>query len=198
MQRLFVLLGLLVLVIAGASVWSHYQYAGSLLEFDRLPVKVTIPKGTGVRGAATALQQGGIRVPSRLFRVAARMRGDAERLKAGTYRFTEAMTLKQIIDRLVAGDVALEEIRFIEGWTFAQIREALDKSQELKHDSTGMTEKELLDKLGIDAPRAEGQFFPSTYHFTDGTSDLEILKQAHRQLQKRSMQRGSDARRIHP
>jgi UPF0755 protein len=99
-------------------------------------------------------------------------------MQAGTYRIEAGTTLERLLDRLVAGDVIFEEIRIGEGWTFRQLRAAIDAHPELAHDSRDLTEAELLARLKLSHEHPEGLFFPNTYRFARGTSDFEVLGQA--------------------
>jgi UPF0755 protein len=82
------------------------------------------------------------------------------------------------------GDFTQAEIVFIEGWTFRQIRSALDAHGQVRHDTAGLPVPKILDRLGASAPAAEGVFFPDTYVFGNGESDLAILRRAHHAMQK--------------
>src|SRR5690606_29085088 len=122
--------------------------------------------------------EGGVDVEPLMVRAAFRLRGDDARIKAGTYRVEQGTTLERLLDRLVAGDVILEEIRIGEGWTFRQLRAAIDAHPALAHDSRELTEAELLARLKLPHEHAEGLFFPNTYHFSRGASDFDVLLQA--------------------
>ncbi len=184
MYRFYVLLASLAAMLLAGGLWARYEYANAPLAFRELPLRVTIPKGAGARAAALALRKQGVDVPERLFRAAARLRGDASRLKSGTYRFTEATTLATLIDRMVAGDVMLAEIRFIEGWTFAQFRAAIAAHEELRQDSADLEPRELLTRIGATETEPEGLFFPSTYSFSPGSSDFDVLRGAYRKMKE--------------
>ena len=74
-------------------------------------------------------------------------------------------------------------VRFIDGWTFKQMRAALDAHEAIKHDTQGMSNEALARKLGIPDALPEGWFFPETYHFSRGATDLSILRRAHKLMQ---------------
>jgi UPF0755 protein len=81
-------------------------------------------------------------------------------------------------------DVLLKDIRFTEGWSFRQMRAAIRQHPDLAHDTAALTDRDLLDKLGATEQSAEGLFFPSTYFFSPGASDMDVYRQAHRLLRK--------------
>jgi UPF0755 protein len=110
--------------------------------------------------------------------------GRAQDIKAGSYELASAPTPLELLDKLTRGDVTLAELRFIEGWTVAQLRAALDANGFVRHDSTGLDGAALLAKLGAPEPHPEGLFFPDTYLFAKGTSDLRILRRAYEAMQR--------------
>src|SRR5947207_14726427 len=99
-------------------------------------------------------------------------------VKAGNYLIAGPIKPMELLEKLTRGDVTQAEVRLIEGWTFGQFRAALDASPDLRHDSAGIEEVALLARLQIPEPHPEGLFFPDTYLFAKGSSDLAVLKRA--------------------
>ncbi len=149
-----------------------------------LPVEVEIPRGTRFRGAVAELEKAGIALHQPEFELLARATGRSRGIKAGNYQFTERPTPLQLLEKLTRGDVTQAEVRLIEGWTFGQFRAALDASPDLRHDSAGIDEAALLGRLQIPESHPEGLFFPDTYLFAKGSSDLAVLKRAYLALQR--------------
>ncbi len=94
------------------------------------------------------------------------------------------MTPLDLLQRMTRGDVTLVAITFVEGWTFQQMRKALRDNPKIRGELAALTEQEVLQKLAINAPSAEGWFFPDTYHFSDGSTDISILRRAHHLMLK--------------
>jgi UPF0755 protein len=147
------------------------------------PVEFEIAPGTSLRGTARELARVGLVPEPVLFELAGRLLGRAQSLKAGHYLISQPHSPLELLDKLTRGDVTLAEITFIEGWTFRDVRAALDQHPDLRHETTGMDETALLAALGISAPSPEGLFFPDTYFFSRDSSDLDLLKRAHRAMQ---------------
>ena len=105
-------------------------------------------------------------------------------LKAGSYELSQAVTPIQLLDKLTRGDVTQAQVQLIEGWTFAQFRAALDASPDLRHDSTKLEDTEILTRIQATEPHPEGLFFPDTYLFARGASDLNVLRSAYRAMQR--------------
>jgi UPF0755 protein len=115
--------------------------------------------------------------------VLGRLLGNEGDIKAGSYGVSARITPRRLLDKIVSGDFALSELRFIEGWTFRRIRNVLDQHPAVKHDSSGLSDAQILERLGLEEVSAEGLFFPDTYYFAAGTSDLTILQQAYLRMQ---------------
>lgn len=178
--RKLALPGIAALVIAaGYGAW----YARTPVAAAGLPVEFEIPAGIGLRGAAWRLEQAGIDVGRRRFELLARLLGTTQDIKAGYYRIAAPMSPLEILDKLERGDVVQSELVLVEGWTFAQFRAALEASQALRHDSRALSDAEILAHVGATEPHPEGLFFPDTYLFARGSSDLAVLRRAYRVMQ---------------
>ena len=189
MKKLFALVFLAALAATGYMAW----YATQPLEVTALPAEVEIPPGAGLRVALRQLERAGVHVKRRQFEVLARVLQRERDIKAGNYFIAQRLTPLALLDRLTRGDVMQAEIRLIEGWTFAQFRAELDASPDLRHDSKGLDDAELLKRLQVSETHPEGLFFPDTYLFVKGSSDLNVLKRAYR-AQQRHLQAEWNAR----
>lgn len=119
------------------------------------------------------------------FRLAARLSGAATRIKAGEYAIPAGQTPRRLLERMVAGDVKTYRLTVIEGWTFAQMMEAVRQHRVLEHELPGDADAEaVMAAVGYPDQHPEGRFFPDTYHFPRGTSDVELLRRAHRRMQE--------------
>jgi UPF0755 protein len=103
-------------------------------------------------------------------------------IKTGTFKLKANITLKDLLKLLVIGKEHQFTITFIEGSTFKQWLEQLKKQPNLTHVLSDKSIKQIAELLDIDQINPEGWFFPETYVFTDGTSDLTILKWAHTKM----------------
>jgi UPF0755 protein len=112
----------------------------------------------------------------------ARWKGVDRAIKAGNYEFHSGITLPQLLSKLTQGDVTQTSLTVVEGATFADFVRALRDSRDVTKSLVDLPHADLLTKLGIDAPHPEGQFFPDTYYFAAGASDMALLTRAHRLL----------------
>ncbi len=171
---------LLLGALAGWLVW----YADQAIEVRGGQVEVTLPRGTSMRQVANLVVDGGVDVSPDALYWMARMGGHAGKIKAGSYLIANGITPRALIDKFVRGDVVLRSLALIEGWTFRQMRAALDAHPDLIHDSRGLSDREILERIGATETHPEGLFFPDTYRFHAGESDIDVLRRAYMQMQK--------------
>ena len=174
-----------VLVAAGAYAW---WYMTTPVAMARLPIEFGVAQGASFRTAAQKIEEQGILVGRYQFELLARiLQRDAD-IKAGSYELTSAVTPMQLLDKLTRGDVTQADVKVIEGWTFRQMRAALDANAFLRHDTHGVADAEILKRLGAAENHPEGLFFPDTYLFSKGTSDLRVLQRAYAAMSRRLAQ----------
>jgi len=105
-------------------------------------------------------------------------------IKTGTFKIAADITLKELLQLLVLGKEHQFTITFVEGSTFKQWLEQLAEQPQLTHQLSGKSIKQIAQLFDINQTNPEGWFFPDTYAFTKGTSDLTILMWAHIEMQK--------------
>jgi UPF0755 protein len=171
-----------VLIAAAAAAGYGVWYLGSPVTIRKYPVEVEIPRGAGFRAAVEQLEKAGIGVRRYEFELLARSTGKVRDIKAGSYEIAQPVTPLQLLQKLTRGDVTQAEIRLIEGWTFAQFRAALDASPDLRHETKGMSDAQILSRLQAPETHPEGLFFPDTYLFGRGASDLAVLRRSYRAM----------------
>lgn len=184
-MRAFLKSLLLLVFLAAAAVAGYgWWYTTTPLPLARLPLDFEIAPGTGLRGAIDQLERAGVRVRRNEFEFLARALKRERGIKAGSYELTQATTPRQLLDKLTRGDVTQAELRLIEGWTFAQFRAVLNESADLRHDTAALNDQELLARLQATETHPEGLFFPDTYLFARGSSDLAVLRRSYRAMQR--------------
>lgn len=180
-KGLFRLFVLVMLLTAG---WAIY-FVTTPLQLPSTPYGFTLKHGSSLRGVARQLVDANVLNEPWSFTVLVRVLGKAGELKAGNYYLEINPTPLQLFRMITRGDVSQSEIALIEGWSFKRMRQALDEHQAIRHDSAQLTEQEILEKIGARETLAEGLFFPDTYYFSSGMSDLDILRRAYQAMQKR-------------
>jgi UPF0755 protein len=134
---------------------------------------------------AQAWVDAGVQTSPRLLYAWFRGSGRSRRIRAGSYEIEAGTTPRRLLDKMVQGEEALEHVRFIEGWTLRQMRAELARSAHLKPVSAGMDNAQLMAALGVPGLNPEGRFFPDTYAYSRGVSDLTVLRRAQRALEWR-------------
>lgn len=178
-KRLIVVLLIALMVMGGELFW----YARTPLPLKSLPIEFTLVPGSSLTAVAGQLRQAGVIGDAWKFRLLVRLSGNAARIKAGHYTLTTPTTPYELLRKLILGEVSLREIVFIEGWTFQQMRAALNTHPAIRHDTANMAEGQILTALHIPEARAEGLFFPAKYYIDPGNSDLSILRRAYATMQ---------------
>ncbi|MBP0622708.1 endolytic transglycosylase MltG [Cupriavidus consociatus] len=185
MKRFFLRLGLAVLVLALAAAGGFAWWANHPLALNRSPVEVVIKPNSGVASVGRQIQRGGVGMDPRLFTLLVRLTGHGPDLKAGGYEFETGATPLSVLGKLVRGEVTHYVVTVIEGWEFRKMRAAVDASPALRHDTRDMSDAELMKAIGAAEASPEGLFFPDTYLFARGSSDIDLYKHAYRAMQRR-------------
>jgi UPF0755 protein len=171
-------------IVSVAAVGGFQWWAGQPITSGGANIPFAIAQGSGVAGAAQQMASAGVPINGFLFGVLARVTGKASQIKAGSYELKPDTTPRRLITQLVRGEFAQESLTIIEGWTFRQMRQAVDAAPNLKHETAKLSDKELLARIAPDYKAPEGLFFPDTYLFAKNSSDLQIYKQAHEMMIK--------------
>ena len=178
------LLGLALLAGVGAA-GAAWWWLDRPLELDKPSVELSIEPGSAPQQVAQAWVAAGVRTDARLLYQWFRWSGQARQIRAGSYEIHQGATPRELLAKMVRGAEVLEAVRLIEGWTFRQFRAALARSPSLKPATAGMSEAEIMAALGAPQQPAEGAFFPDTYAYSRGVSDLTVLKRAHAAMGRR-------------
>lgn len=178
-------LALLVLVPVAFGAWMLI-YANSESVGGTTTIQFSLRPGSGLRSVASQLQTAGVLRTPRLFEVLARLHGTSTRIQAGSYEIVGPLTPLDLLRKITSGDQLLEKVTLIEGWTFRQVRNALDAHPSLRHDTLGLTDDAVLSRLDISRASPEGLFSPDTYFLARGASDLAVLRRAHAAMLKQT------------
>ncbi len=181
-------LGVVVVVFAAVVAASGLHWAMSPLTLAQPALDVTIPPRSTVRAVTAQLNRGGVQIEPRRFIVMTRLLGLQSELKSGNYEFKRGITPYDLLQKMVRGDVNESSATIIEGWPFKRMRAELDANPAIKHDGANLSDADLLAAIGVTEAgqtHAEGLFFPDTYLFDKGTSDLEIYRRAYQLMKLR-------------
>jgi len=181
MRRLVTLLIVLVLfATAGLGYYVHYP-----LPLPVTPFEFDLKQGSSLKSVAREMRQAGLLGRDWPFVWLARLRGKSAQLKAGNYSLDHAISPLELLEVITKGEVTQRQISIIEGWTFKQIRVTLNANPDITHDTLNLTDAEILQRIGATEAHPEGLFFPDTYYFAAGSSDVRIFKRAYQIMQQR-------------
>ncbi len=178
------LLGLLAVaaILAAAAWWWTRQPLA--LPAGVQGVNVVLPAGSTARAAAQAVVNAGVGTSSSALYWFFRASGKSGALKAGTYEVEQGDTPQNLLAKLFGGVQALRSVTMVEGWNIRQLRAALAKAEFLKPDTQALSNDALMAKLGRPGVHPEGRFFPDTYSYAKGSSDIVVWQAAMRAMDK--------------
>lgn len=187
MKKVYRFWSIRLLLLAAAGVFSAaawlFIYAHSDYTPPQLPLQFDLRAGSSLKSAAQQMADAGTLGHPAPFVLLARLLGAAGKIKAGNYEISAPISPLELLRKITEGDYTQSAITFVEGWTFRQIRKAIDEHPAVRHDTQGLSETEIRQRLVSGQPSLEGWFFPDTYHFSSGTSDWAILSRALRLMQ---------------
>ena len=181
MRRFVLFLLLLAGLAAGGVGWMLQP-----LEFNTETLDLAIDPGTTPRGVAQAVTDAGVHIDPTLLYWMFRLSGDARKIKAGNYELEQGVTSPwRLLQMLVRGEESLRSITLVEGWNWRQVRAALAKAEGLKPLTTNMADDLIMAELERPGALPEGRFFPDTYTYAKGSTDLALLRRALRAMELR-------------
>ena len=181
-MRRILIMGLLIAgLLAGAAAW----WLNQPLALSSETVDLSIEPGTSPRGVAQAAAEAGVDVNPTLLFWWFRISGDARQIRAGSYELARGATPRTLLQMLVRGEESLRSVTLVEGWNWRQVRQALSRAEQLRPDTENLSDEMIMSQLGRAGLPAEGRFFPDTYTYAKGSSDLAVLRRALHAMEKK-------------
>ena len=179
-------LAMLALVAAAAWGWHDFnRFARTPLHVTTIGDSIDIARGSSFKTIVADLRQHGVtRAHPLYWRVLAEQMRVAGKLHAGEYALTPGITPRALLANMAAGRVLQRNLTIVDGWTFQELRQALARAEKLKHDSSGLDDAAVMQRIGAAGENPEGRFLPETYAYVKGDSDLDILRRAHEAMVK--------------
>jgi len=181
------LLGILVLSVALGAGWfwlAYQQFLEQPLSLSAEGVVYQVKPGTSLKQLAHDLSAQGLIEQPDFLSWYARYTGQANKIKAGEYRLAPGLTPPALLDLLVSGKTTRYQLTLVEGWNFQQVRAAVAGDPVLIKTLEGLADGEVMARLGHAGEHHEGRFFPDTYQFPRGTTDLSLLRRAYQRMEK--------------
>jgi UPF0755 protein len=172
-----------VLTIALASGGVRYSKTPHAL--PKTPFEFTVEKGTSLKSLSKKLADAGLFAEPYGFWLLGRITDQSKTIQAGTYRLDGPITPEDLLAKLTSGDVVKLSITFVEGITFAEMRALLEAQPGIKSTLKGQSDADVLKRLNAQEVHPEGLFFPDTFQFSEGATDMDILRMSYLMMQKK-------------
>lgn len=185
-KALYTLLTALLIVgvvVGGYAAYRYQQFRQQPLAVPTEGYQLVVPAGASIGTVAQQLVRDGVLDEPHLLRVMARAEGKAAQIKAGEYLLQPSTTPQRLLRMLVAGEVVQHTLTIVEGWTFKQMMAAVRAHPALEH--TVGDGDDVMKLLGAPGEHPEGRFYPDTYHFPRGTTDIDFLRRAYQIMEQR-------------
>ncbi len=185
-RKLLLLLEGAVLLAALLVVFAAWQQHSALQQPLRLADEylLEVPAGATPGGVLNRLQAEGVLHDAFWLRLYWRFNLREQPLHSGEYRLTPELKVSDMLGLWRRGEVVQYSLTLVEGWNFRQVRAALARESRLEQALAGLSDAQLMERLGAPGVAPEGRFFPDTYRFVRGMSDLDLLRQAYARLQQ--------------
>jgi UPF0755 protein len=183
MRKLLLALIVILAATAGAAAiyWQRMNAAMSAAGPHAQPVQLQVKSGASVRAVIAELERLGALENRREVELRLRVRG-WPKIKVGRYEIPARASADDILRQLEEGRVVLETLTVIEGWTFADMRRAVEQHPQIRVTLRGKPVAELMTAIGREGEHPEGRFFPDTYRFAAGTTDRDLYSLSYRKL----------------
>ena len=173
----------LMTLSCGIFLWLYFLFSPVVSEDSG--VIYYLQPGSSINRVVTELSDQKIIQHPYLFSVYIYTQGK-KTLKSGEYRFPKGTSLATIWKQITTGTgLQYRAFTIIPGWTFADLRRVLSKTDSLRQTISRLSDQEIMSRLGANGLSPEGEFYPETYLYTKGIADMVILKRAYGMMQNR-------------
>ena len=172
----------LLLVAAG------YWWIQNPLDTRQTTLDLSVEPGTSPKAIAQAVVDAGADSSATLLYAWFRVSGQSRQMRAGSYEIAPDTSPQRLLNMLVRGEESLRTVTIVEGWNWRQVRQALAKAENLKPESRVLSDEALMAQLGRPGVAPEGRFYPDTYSYAKGTSDVSVLQRAMKAMDKHVQQ----------
>ncbi|MBI2733211.1 MAG: endolytic transglycosylase MltG [Aquabacterium sp.] len=179
-RGLMLLIVALCLALAAGTGW----WLSQPLRLAAPSVDLSIEAGSTPRDIAKAWVDAGVESSPWLLYQWFRFSGQSRQIRAGSYELEQGATPRDLLRMMVRGDERLSAVKLIDGWTFKRFRAELAAAEGLKPVTAGLSDGDIMAQLGMPGEAPEGQFFPDTYSYAKGSTDLAVMKRALHAMQK--------------
>ncbi|MFW5823952.1 MAG: endolytic transglycosylase MltG [Marinobacter sp.] len=172
-----------LVALAGAGLWS-WQGLQSLNTEAGLDETLLyeVPRGASFNSIARDMEQMGLVDKAVWLKLLGRVEPEMTAIRAGEYEFQPGMSPRDMVELMVRGQTKVRMVQFIEGRRFRDARAALAQAEHLRQETRDWPDEKIMAELGDEGAHPEGRFFPDTYAYSRGDSDLDILRRAYERM----------------
>lgn len=185
MRRLFTTVFWLALLAMLGLAAAGWWWLNQPLKLPAGTVELSIEPRTLPRAVAQQVHDAGVAVDPRLLFAWFRLSGQGHRIRAGSYELERGITPRRLLEKLARGEESLRAVTLVEGWNWRQVRAALARAEQLRDDTSKLSDADVMKLLGREGVPPEGRFFPDTYTYSRGSSDVAVLRRALHAMDKR-------------
>ena len=182
LSTLFLLLLLSAAGIGGFGFLEYEKFTKQRVS-ESAPKTFEIKKGSSFKRVATDLEAAGIIKPAWQFQLLAKIKKQGNKIKAGEFAIDSGMSAEDILNRFVAGKTLSYSSRIVEGYKFTDLVANIKKDPNLVQTLTDADYADIMKTIGSSHKKPEGWFYPDTYNYPRGTTDLDFLKRSHKAMQ---------------
>lgn len=169
---------LFTMAALGVYFWQSLHAEREVFDAD---ITYVVKKGSSLYSVAADLQaKGGIRWP-KVWVMYARVFGMSS-IKAGEYSLSRVESPVSMLKKFYLGTVIQHQLTLVEGRQFSEILSLIHAQKNIEQMLTLANALEKLRADGIGIDHVEGWFYPDTYQFIAGDSDLSVLRRAHQKM----------------
>lgn len=183
----FRFLGILVISATLVVAWVVIEYryfTDTPLSIGADGMTYEIRPGMGLKDVGQELSERGVIKHWAYLAGLGRWQDKAHQIKTGEYHFAPGITPQQLLDQIVAGQVLEYSLTIVEGWTFRQLMNTVNRNPELTHSLAGLSDEQIMEAIGQPGQHPEGRFYPDTYHFNKSLSDVAFLQRTYRAMNR--------------
>ncbi|MCY4148676.1 MAG: endolytic transglycosylase MltG [Gammaproteobacteria bacterium] len=178
--------GLLAVAVAtGAGVWLDYDATtADAIQFDEGDV-LLVARGETLSSIVRRFEEEKRIDKSWPYLLYARYHELGNNIQFGEYSLEESITIGELIRILSSGDRKIQyRVTVLEGWTFRQMRDELANAEPLRSITSGWEDRQIMAEIAQPDLHPEGQFYPDTYFYHKGETDLDIYRIAFQEMQQ--------------
>ena len=178
---------MLILAITWGGM-EYYRFTTTPLNTGSGGMSYEVAPGMTLKKIAHDLQQRGMLSHASYLVWLSYIQNKGRNVRVGEYTLKPGTTPPQLLNQFTIGKVTEYTLTLVEGWTFRQVMDAIGRHEKLSHTLTRMDERAIMAQLGLAGQHPEGRFYPDTYHFPKGTTDVAFLQRAYRAMDQRLQQ----------